>query len=85
MYLSDKARQLHQHRVVRGMTLIEMLCFIALVVCVIEGAKFGHHIAGRWYGYLLGGILGIFVFLVCIYTLGFVLHLWNRKTSRSNK
>jgi hypothetical protein len=59
------------------MTLPEMLCFIALVVCVIMGAKLGHHIAGSWYGYLLGGILGIFVFLVCIYAFGFVLHLWS--------
>lgn len=56
--------QILQRRVAKGATLIEMLCIIALVVCVIEGGRFGNRIVGSWYGYLLGGILGLWYVLL---------------------
>ena len=54
MNMSYGARQVPQKRVACGMTLIEMLCIIALVVCVIEGSKIGKQIIGHcgmycWY------------------------------------
>lgn len=75
--MSYGTKQVPKKRVTYGMTLIEMLCFMALVICVIMGVKFGHQIIGSWYGYLLGGILGVIVFLVCIFALSFVMHLWS--------
>jgi hypothetical protein len=70
--------QVPKQRVACGMTLIEMLCIIALVVCVIEGSKVGKQFIGHWYGYLLGGILGVVVWLGCIYGIGFLIHLWKK-------
>ncbi len=77
MNMSHKLRQRFRHRVARGMTLIEILTFIALVVCAISGAKLGHRIMGSWYGWLLGGILGVIIVFVCICALGLVMHLWS--------
>ena len=70
--------QIFQKRVPRGMTFPEMLCFIALVVCVIIGGKFGNQIVGSWYGYLLGGVLGVVACVGGIYGLGFLMHLWRK-------
>ena len=70
-----EVNQILQKRVAKGMTLPEMLCFIALVVCVVMGAKFGHHVVGSWYGYLLGGVLGVVAGIVCILGLAFLMHL----------
>jgi len=75
--MSYGIRQVFQKRVTCGMILPEMLCFIALVVCIAIGVMFGHQITGSWYGYLFGGILGIIVFLVCIFALGSVMNLWS--------
>ena len=73
-----KPRKTHQNDVARGMTLIEMLCIIALIVCVIEGSKIGKQIIGHWFGYLLGGVLGIVVCIAGIFGLGFLMHLWKK-------
>ena len=78
MNMSYGARQVPQKRVACGMTLIEMLCIIALVVCVIEGSKIGKQIIGHWFGYLLGGILGIVVCIAGIFGFGFLMHLWRK-------
>ena len=73
-----EVNQILQKRVAKGLTLPEMLCFIALVVCAIMGAKFVRHIAGSWYGYLLGGVLGVVACIVCIFGLGFLMDLWKK-------
>ena len=65
-----------QKRIAWGMTLPEMLCFIALVVCVIIGVKFGSHITGSWYGYLLGAILGFLLFFIPLMALAVLKDLW---------
>lgn len=70
-------RQFRPKRVMYGMTLIEMLCFIALVILAIVGIKLGHKLFENLYGGLLGGILGIIIFVVCIFAFGFVIHLWS--------
>lgn len=63
-------------RTTRGMTLVEFLCFVILLLCAICGAGLGHHLAGRWYGYLVGGILGAVAFLTCLAALAALLTLW---------
>ncbi len=78
MNMSYGARQVPQKRVTKGMTFPEMLCFIALVVCVVIGGKFGNQIVGSWYGYLLGGMLGVVACVVCIFGIGFLMHLWKK-------
>lgn len=79
MNMSYGARQARRKRGACGMILPEMLCFIALIVCIVIGVKYGHQITGSWYGYLLGGILGIIAFLVCVFGLGFLMHLWSKR------
>ena len=75
MNMSDGINQLLQKRVSKGMTLVEMLCFIALVVCVVEGGRLGGRIVGSWYGYFLGGVLGVVACVAGIFGLGFLMHL----------
>ena len=78
MNLFYEVNQILHKRVAKGMTFPEMLCFIALVVFVVIGGKSGNRIVGTWYGYLLGGILGIVACVVCIFGLGFLMHLWKK-------
>lgn len=78
MNMSYGTRQVSQKYFAKGMTFPEMLCFIALLVCVVIGGKFGNQIVGSWYGYLLGGILGVVACVVCIFGLGFLMHLWKK-------
>lgn len=47
-----------------GMTLVEMLCFMALVPCILIGVFIGSAIIGSWYGWLLGAVLGFLVFFI---------------------
>lgn len=56
-----EVKQILHKRVAKGMTLVEILSFIALIVCIVEGGRFGNQIFGSWYGYILGGVLGIVV------------------------
>jgi len=63
-------------RIACGMTLIEMLCFIVLVIFILIGVFFGSAIIGSWYGWLLGAVLGLFVFLVSLMALAVLKDLW---------
>jgi hypothetical protein len=76
--MNNGVNQILEKRVSKGMTLVEILCFIALVVCVVTGGKFGNRIVGSWYGYLLGGVLGVVACVGGIYGLGFLMHLWKK-------
>lgn len=59
-----KFNQKASHWLMRGMTLVEMLCFMALVPCILIGVFFGSAIVGNWYGWLIGAILGFLVFFI---------------------
>ncbi len=76
MKMARQARQASQKRVARGMTLIEFLGFVILVVCVIAGAALGRDIIESWYGCLLGGILGALVFVVCLMAIAVAFDIW---------
>ena len=47
--MNNGVNQILQKRVTKGMTLVEMLCFIALFVCVVIGGKFGNQIVGSYW------------------------------------
>ena len=85
MNISDGINQILQKRVSKGMTLIEMLCFIALVVCVVEGVRLGGRIVGSWYGYLLGGVLDVAACVAGIFGLGFLMHLLKKYRNRARR
>ncbi len=78
MNTSYRVNRILQKHAMKGMTFPEMLCFIALVVCVVIGGKLGNQIVGNWYGYLLGGILGVVVCIAGIFGFGFLMHLWKK-------
>ena len=78
MNIFNGVDQIIKKRDAKGMTFPEMLCFIALILCVIVGGKFGNRIIGSWYGYLLGGVIGIVVCVAGIFGLGFLMHLWKK-------
>lgn len=59
-----------------GLTLIELLVFVALMVCVLEGARIGQHVFGGKWGWLSGGFLGCFSFFLGALALLLLLELW---------
>jgi hypothetical protein len=75
--MSCRAKEVPQEHIAVGITLVELVCILALMASIIMGAKYGYHFTGSWYGYLLGGILGFIVFFVFIFALGSVINLWS--------
>lgn len=61
----------------RGMTLVEMLCFMALVPCILIGVFFGSAIIGNWYGWLLGAVLGFLAFFIPMMVWAVFKEFWN--------
>ena len=75
--MNMKGTKVPQKHVAVGMTLVELVCIMALIASVIMGAKFGYQFAKSWYGFLLGGLLGIIVFFAFVFALGSVMNLWS--------
>lgn len=48
----------------RGATLVEMICLMALVLCILIGVFFVTVIVESWYGWLLGVALGFLAFFI---------------------
>jgi len=62
--MKNKSSHTNRHHASPGFTFIELLCFIVLVICVREGAKFIHDKVGGIFGWVLGGSLGLLFFLL---------------------
>jgi len=54
-----------------------MLWIIALVVCVIEGAKLGGDVAGSWHGSLIGGFVGSVAWVAGLFLLAWMGGQWS--------
>jgi hypothetical protein len=62
--MNNKRNTKRRHYSALGFTPIEFLAFIAMVVCVLSGAKVAHERVGGNFGWLLGGFFGFFVFFL---------------------
>ena len=67
----------NRHHVSSGCTLIELLVFIAVIVCGLVGAHVGLHRVGPAYGWLLGGFLGCSTPLFGLMLLALLMDLWS--------
>jgi hypothetical protein len=65
-----------RHRVSLGLTLIELVVFVAMIVCVVEGGGIGHRIVGGRFGWLLGGFSGCFSFFLALAALVLLMDFW---------
>jgi hypothetical protein len=52
-----------------GFTLIEFLAFIAMVACMLAGARIMHDRISGKFGWLLGGVLGVLAFFLFLLVL----------------
>jgi len=50
-----------------GFTLIEFIAFIAMVVCVAAVAHASHDVIGGRSGWLVGGLLGLLLFILIVF------------------
>jgi hypothetical protein len=57
-------------------TLIELIFFIVMIECVLQGGKLGRHIVGGVHGWLLGGFLGLIAFFLAVAVLALLGDLW---------
>lgn len=60
-----------------GMTLVEMLCFMVLIPCMLIGALLANAMIGSWYGWLIGAALGFLVFFVFLMGLALLQESWS--------
>lgn len=66
-----------QKRITCGMTLIEMLCLMALALCILIGIFLATVIIESWYGWLLGVALGFLLFFIPLMALAVLKDLWS--------
>jgi hypothetical protein len=69
--LSQRTRYLSN-----GMTLVELLVFISMVVCAFIGAGLGIKSITGWYGGIIGGVLGFLTPVFCGFALALLMDSW---------
>ena len=65
-----------RHRASSGFTLIELLVIVAMLFCILVGARTAQSLMGGRYAWLLGGSVGCFSFLLGAAALVLLMDLW---------